>query len=81
MKFADIPGHEDVKQRLRDMADSGRLPHAILLEGPAGSGKFALLLSISIVHPGTMATVAVCVRHACSTRRSTISTPHSRFPW
>ena len=42
MKFADIPGHEDVKQRLRDIADSGRLPHAILLEGPAGSGKFAL---------------------------------------
>lgn len=42
MRFADIPGHEDVKARLREMADSGRLPHAILLEGPAGSGKFAL---------------------------------------
>ncbi len=42
MRFADIPGHEDVKKRLRDMADSDRLPHALLLEGPAGTGKFAL---------------------------------------
>ncbi len=42
MKFSDIPGHEDVKRRLRDMADKGRIPHALLLEGPAGSGKFAL---------------------------------------
>ncbi|MDE6198065.1 MAG: DNA polymerase III subunit delta [Muribaculaceae bacterium] len=42
MKFADIPGHEDVKAHLRSMADSGRVPHALLLEGPAGAGKFAL---------------------------------------
>lgn len=42
MKFADIPGQETVKARLRDMADTGRIPHAILLEGPEGTGKFAL---------------------------------------
>lgn len=42
MKFSDIPGHEDVKARLRQIADSDRIPHAILLEGPAGTGKFAL---------------------------------------
>ncbi len=42
MRFADIPFHEEVKQRLRKMADSGRLPHALLLEGPQGSGKFSL---------------------------------------
>lgn len=42
MRFQDIPGHEDVKNRLRQMADSGRVPHALLLEGPEGSGKFAL---------------------------------------
>lgn len=42
MRFADIPGHEAVKDRLRRMADSGHVPHALLLEGPAGSGKFAL---------------------------------------
>lgn len=42
MKFADIPGHEDVKARLRQMRADDRIPHAILFEGPAGSGKFAL---------------------------------------
>ncbi len=42
MRFADIPGHEDVKCRLRDMADTDRIPHALLLEGPEGIGKFAL---------------------------------------
>lgn len=42
MKFSDIPGHEDVKQRLRQMVDSGRLPHAIVLEGPPGIGKMML---------------------------------------
>mgnify|MGYP000769929007 CR=1 FL=1 len=42
MRFADIPGHDDVKQRLCDMADAGRIPHALLLEGTPGVGKFAL---------------------------------------
>lgn len=42
MKFSEIPGHETVKQRLRQMALSGKLPHAILIEGPAGVGKMAL---------------------------------------
>lgn len=42
MKFADVPGHDDVKRRLREMADSGHIPHALLLEGPAGTGKFML---------------------------------------
>ncbi len=42
MKFSDIPGHDDVKTRLRMMADTGKLPHALLLEGPAGVGKFSL---------------------------------------
>jgi DNA polymerase-3 subunit delta' len=42
MKFSDIPGHEDVKQRLRDIVDNNRIPHALLLEGPDGTAKFAL---------------------------------------
>ncbi len=33
MRFADIPGHDDVKAHLRSLADSGKLPHAMLLEG------------------------------------------------
>ena len=42
MKYADIPGHDDVKMRLRQMADTDRIPHALLLEGPSGIGKLAL---------------------------------------
>lgn len=42
MKFADIPYHEHAKERLRSMIDSDRIPHALLIEGPAGIGKFAL---------------------------------------
>lgn len=42
MRFADIPGLEDIKTRLREMADRQRLPHALLLEGPSGTGKMML---------------------------------------
>lgn len=42
MKFADIPGHENIKQRLREMVDAERIPHAMIFEGPAGSSKYML---------------------------------------
>ena len=42
MKLSDIPAHEGVKQRLRDMVDADRIPHALLLHGPSGIGKMAM---------------------------------------
>lgn len=42
MRFADVPVHDTLKKHLARMADSGRIPHALLLEGPSGTGKFAL---------------------------------------
>ncbi|MDE6683726.1 MAG: ATP-binding protein, partial [Duncaniella sp.] len=42
MNFSDIPSHENVKRQLRDMVADGRVPHALLLHGPAGTGKFML---------------------------------------
>ncbi len=42
MKFADIPGHEDAKEHLVRMADSGRIPHALLISGRSGIGKMKL---------------------------------------
>ncbi len=42
MKFSDIPSHDNAKRRMRQMVATGQIPHAILLEGPEGIGKFAL---------------------------------------
>ena len=54
MRFADIPGHDDIKRRLVEMADSGRLPHALLFEGPSGAGKFMLARAFAqYIHPST----------------------------
>ena len=39
MYFRDIVGQEDVIGRLRRMADSGTVPHALLFAGPEGTGK------------------------------------------
>jgi len=47
MKFSDIAGHQDIKRRLREMVDSDRIPHALLLEGPSGIGKFKMARALA----------------------------------
>lgn len=42
MKFSDIPSHDAVKQQLRNLVADDRIPHALLIEGPSGIGKFAM---------------------------------------
>lgn len=42
MKFSQIPSHDNIKRQLRDMVADRRIPHALLLHGPAGIGKFML---------------------------------------
>ena len=42
MKFSDIPGHHEAKRRLIEMVQQGRLPHALLISGPVGSGEVML---------------------------------------
>lgn len=39
MQFKDIIGHRDIIHSLRSLADADRIPHAMLLGGPAGVGK------------------------------------------
>ena len=42
MNFNEVIGQEEVKQRLLQMVEEKRLPHAIMLCGPTGVGKKAL---------------------------------------
>lgn len=47
MKFSDILGHDSIKNRLKVLIDNDKLPHALLLEGPIGIGKFAMARAIT----------------------------------
>jgi DNA polymerase-3 subunit delta' len=47
MPFSDFHGNADVVRRLREMLNSERLPHATILAGPAGSGKYTLALMLA----------------------------------
>lgn len=42
MKFSDVLCHEATKRRLQQFVDSDRIPHAILIEGQPGIGKFMM---------------------------------------
>ena len=47
MHWDEVIGQEEVKTRLKQMVGEGRLPHALLFCGPAGSGKMALALAFA----------------------------------
>src|SRR5262249_25634868 len=42
MPFSDFHGNADVIQTLREMLARGHFPHAVILSGPQGEGKFTL---------------------------------------
>lgn len=47
MQFGDIIGQKEVKARLLSMVREDRLPHALMLIGPPGSGKRSLALALA----------------------------------
>ena len=47
MKFSEVIGQQEVQQRLVQMVKEDRLPHAIMLCGPNGSGKMALAVAFA----------------------------------
>ena len=55
MKFTDVIGQEEAAKRLTGLVAEGRLPHALMLCGPEGSGKMALALAF--------ASYLLCERH------------------
>ncbi|MEO6966552.1 MAG: DNA polymerase III subunit delta' [Acidobacteriaceae bacterium] len=47
MNFRSFLGNEATARQLQESAASGRLPHAILLSGPRGSGKYSLAIALA----------------------------------
>ena len=47
MKFDEVIGQEEAKQRLMQMVGEERLPHALMLCGPQGVGKKALAMAFA----------------------------------
>lgn len=47
VQFKDVIGHEDAIRRLRQQVLTDRLPHALMLSGPQGTGKMALALALA----------------------------------
>src|SRR6266436_1012930 len=47
MSFNDFHGNSDVVHRLREMLARDRFPQAVVLSGPAGSGKYTLALMLA----------------------------------
>lgn len=47
MPFSDFHGNAEIVHRLREMLARGRFPQAVILAGPAGSGKYTLTLMLA----------------------------------
>ena len=47
MKFDKVIGQEEAKQRLQQLVDEQRIPHALMFTGPEGCGKMALALAFA----------------------------------
>ena len=53
MKFSDIAGHNETIASLRSIVDGGKIPHAILISGVSGIGKFRLARALAqYIHCG-----------------------------
>ena len=50
LHWEDVAGHETQKLQLRTMLREHRLPHALLLSGPAGVGKKKLGHVLAAAH-------------------------------
>src|ERR1700688_4718631 len=47
MGFSDFYGNSEAVRQLRDMLARNRFPQAVILAGPAGSGKYTLSLMLA----------------------------------
>ena len=47
MKFNEVIGQDNIKRQLMQLVAEERVPHAMLLCGPAGCGKMAVTLAFA----------------------------------
>jgi len=47
MPFSDFHGNPETVRRIREMLTRGRFPQAVILSGPAGSGKYTLATMVA----------------------------------
>lgn len=47
MQFSEVIGQQEAADRLLQLVEEGRVPHALMLTGPVGSGKMALALAFA----------------------------------
>ena len=80
MTWSEVIGQEEAKERLMQMVREDRLPHAMMLCGPVGSGKLALAIAFACEllrgHGGTEARG----RENTSTAESFLVPPYPRTP-
>lgn len=75
MKWTDIVGHVDNIKMLRHMESSRRMPHAILLAGPSGIGKFMVA--------SVLGTALLCIAtesRPCGSCQSCLQMSHGTHP-
>lgn len=80
MKFSDIPGHEAVKRALIELADSDRIPHALMLSGPSGIGKMLLARTFAqYVHCTDRRDGEPCGRCTSCLQHASFNNPDTHF--
>jgi DNA polymerase-3 subunit delta' len=47
VKLSEVIGHQDIKDRLSGLLTADRLPHAMMILGPEGSGGLAMALALA----------------------------------
>jgi DNA polymerase III subunit delta' len=80
MRFAEVIGHTEIGARLRNGAQSNRVAHAQLFDGPEGSGTLALALAYArFLHCTERTEADSCGQ--CSSCRSYDSLQHPDLHW
>lgn len=84
MSFSDFHGNAEVVRKLREMLARDRFPHAVILSGPQGSGKFTLAQMVAkamncLEKPVTDDLPGFCGRCANCTRIAEADALEERF--